>query len=90
MQAFQKEMHLFEESNTQVLGVSSDPPAAHEEFSSKHGLSFPLLSDEGGAIQKRYAPGRVTFIIDKSGVIRFVRKGTPDTRVLLQELAKLE
>ena len=90
MLAFQKEIHLFEEQNAQVLGVSSDPMAAHEEFSEKHGLSFPLVADEGGALQKQYAPGRVTFVIDKSGVIRFIRKGMPETRLLLQELARLE
>lgn len=89
MQAFQSEMKRFEELSAQVLGVSSDSVATHEEFSEKHGLTMPLLADEGGAIQKLYASGRVTFVIDKSGIIRFIQKGTPDTRILLQELAKL-
>lgn len=90
MRAFQDELPRIEEQNTQVLGVSSDSVATHEEFSRKHGLGFPLISDEGGVVQKLYAPGRVTFVIDKSGVVRFVQKGMPDTSMLLQELAKLQ
>jgi len=48
-----------------------------------------LLADEQGQMQKLYAPGRVTFLIDKGGVVRFVQKGVPDNRALLKELAKL-
>ena len=90
MQAFQDELPRFEELNTQVLGVSSDSVATHQEFSRKHGLGFPLISDEGGAVQKLYAPGRVTFVTDKSGIVRLVQKGMPEIGALLQELAKLQ
>ena len=89
MQAFQKEIHLFEKLNAQVLGVSTDSLATHQEFSSKLGLSFPLVSDENGEVQKLYAPGRVTFLIDQTGTIRLIQKGTPDTGLLLQELSRL-
>ncbi len=44
----------------------------------KHSLPFTLLSDEGGKVRKLYGvpntfgifPGRVTYIIDKEGVVR--------------------
>lgn len=89
MQAFQKEIQLFEKLNAQVLGVSTDSLATHEEFSGKHRLSFPLIADENGELQKLYAPGRVTFLIDHAGTIRLIQKGTPDTAVLLQEISRL-
>ena len=90
MQAFQKEIQLFEKLNAQVLGVSTDSLATHEEFSGKHGLSFPLVADENGELQKLYAPGRVTFLIDQAGTIRQILKGTPDTALLLQEISMLQ
>ena len=48
-----------------------------------------LFKIDPGEVQKRYAPGRVTFIIDKAGIIRFIQKGVPDNKVLLKELEKL-
>ena len=89
MQAFQNDLDRFEKLNAQVLGVSSDSVATHGEFAKKYSLKFPLLADDQGKIQKQYAPGRVTFIIDKNGVVRFVKNGVPDNKELLQELSKL-
>lgn len=62
-----------------VIGVSSDSPESHAAFAKHHGLNFTLLSDTGNKIRKLYGvdsqlfglmPGRVTFVIDKKGVIR--------------------
>lgn len=89
MQAFQNDLARFEKLNAQVLGVSPDSVATHIEFAKKYGLKFPLLADEQGLIQKQYAPGRVTFIIDKDGVVRFVQDGVPNNKELLKELSKL-
>ena len=89
MQAFQRDLDKFEKLNAQVLGVSPDSIATHEEFSSKNGLQYPLVADEAGEIRKQYAPGRVTYIIDREGVIRFIQQGVPDNGLLLKELAKL-
>lgn len=90
MQAFQRDLSSFEGLNAQVLGVSPDSPATHDEFSAGHGITFPLISDEKGEVQRQYAPGRVTFIIDRAGIVRFIQKGVPDNALLLGELEKLE
>lgn len=62
--------------DTVVLGVSTDSVNSHLEFARKHGLSFPLLADEGGNVAKSYGvlsplgiAHRVTFIINPQGVI---------------------
>lgn len=89
MQAFQNDLARFEKLNAQVLGVSPDSVATHIEFAKKYGLKFPLLADEQGNMQKQYASGRITFIIDKDGVVRFIQKGIPNNKELLKELAKL-
>ncbi len=89
MTAFQNDLRHFEKLNTQVLGVSPDTLGTHREFAERYGLNFPLIADEKGALTRLYGPGRVTFIIDKGGIIRFIHKGVPDNRVLLNELEKL-
>lgn len=61
-----------------VVGVSSDDKNSHQNFASKYKLPYPLLSDIDGEVRKAYRvpktlgliPGRVTFVIDKKGVIR--------------------
>jgi peroxiredoxin Q/BCP len=61
-----------------VLGVSSQSTQSHREFKEKEKLPFPLISDPKNEIRKLYGatgllvPPRITFIIDKSGVIRFI------------------
>ena len=66
--------------DAEVLGISSDSEESHQGFAAQYRLPFPLLSDAGGAVRKRYGvpstlgllPGRVTYVIDKQGVIRHI------------------
>ena len=68
------------ETGAEVVGVSSDSAEAHGRFAAGNGLPVILLSDEGGEVRKRYGvsstlgffPGRVTYVIDKRGVVRHV------------------
>ncbi|MCL4411738.1 MAG: peroxiredoxin [Candidatus Thermoplasmatota archaeon] len=61
-----------------VLGVSSDSVESHKNFKSNRNLQFTLISDEKKEIRKAYGatgtliPQRVTFVIDKEGLIREV------------------
>ncbi|MFN4336095.1 MAG: peroxiredoxin [Candidatus Nitrosocaldus sp.] len=64
----------------EVIGVSSDGLESHKRFASKYGLNFPLVSDVDNSISKLYGvfneekmrARRVTFIIDKDGIIRHI------------------
>ncbi len=61
-----------------VLGVSSDKASDHQAFAGKHRLPFPLLTDTKGALRALYGvpktlgliPGRVTYLIDRNGIVR--------------------
>lgn len=85
MKAFQNNLERFEKLGAQVLGVSSDSLDAHNDFVEKLGLNFSLLVDDG-SIRKSYGSGRLTYLIDQSGIIRYVHKGMPDNDRLLQEI----
>ena len=88
MQAFQNDIERFEKLNAQVLGVSKDNLKTHQEFAKELGLQFPLIADDG-TIFKLYGSGRITYIIDQSGMIRYVNKGMPENDRLIEELEKL-
>jgi peroxiredoxin len=81
MTAFRSHTDRFVEANAQVLGVSTDQPAAAGEFEAKLGLEFPLLSDWprnqvgrdfGVYNEERFVHSRTTVIIDKEGIVRDV------------------
>ena len=83
MPAFDKRIGDFEAANTQVLGISTDSPFSHENWAKSVGISnYPLLSDIQRAVVKDYgvywadwnANSRATFIVDRQGKIRFIKR----------------
>ena len=78
--AFRDSYEVFAEAGAEVIGVSSDSVDKHAGFADHHKLPFTLLSDQGGAVRKSYGvpsalgvlPGRVTYVIDRTGAVRHV------------------
>ena len=80
----------FEKLDAQIIGVSTDSMETHNKFSAENGIGFPLITDEDKTIKKLYGRGRVTYLIDKSGVIRFVQKGVPKNQDFINKLKQLQ
>ncbi|MBW4684786.1 MAG: peroxiredoxin [Komarekiella atlantica HA4396-MV6] len=78
--AFRDQYEVFKAADAEVIGVSADSSESHQRFAAKHQLPFTLLSDKGDQVRKLYGataafglfPGRVTYILDKEGVVRYV------------------
>ncbi len=78
--SFRDSYEVFQEAGAEVVGISSDSEASHQRFANKYKLPFILLSDLGGVVRKFYGvpatfgllPGRVTYIIDKKGIVRHI------------------
>ena len=78
--AFRDYFEEFGKLDAEIIGISSDSVESHRSFAAKHDLSFALLSDERGNIRRLYGvpktfglfPGRVTYVIDKEGVVNHV------------------
>ena len=78
--AFRDSYELFKDAGAEVIGVSSDTEDSHSKFSIKLRLPFKLLSDEGGRVGRLYGvpsslrmiPGRVTYVIDSQGIVRYI------------------
>jgi peroxiredoxin Q/BCP len=76
--AFRDSYEAFTDIGAEVIGVSSDSVERHAAFAGKHNLQFTLLSDKGGKVRKLFGvppalgllPGRVTYVIDRSGTVR--------------------
>jgi len=78
--SFRDSYEVFQEAGAEVVGISSDSEASHQKFANKYKLPFILLSDLGGVVRKFYGvpatfgllPGRVTYVIDKEGIVRHI------------------
>ena len=88
MKAFQSDLSDFAKLDAQVLGVSADTLETHHEFAEELDLNFPLLADDG-SISAQYGNGRVTYLIDRTAVIRMICEGMPNNAALVGEICKL-
>ena len=75
-------------NNAQNIAYPEDD--ALQKFVDEESISFPLVSDRKKAIKKLYGGGRITYLIDKTGTIRFVQKGVPDNDAFLDQLRELQ
>jgi len=88
----------FTSRGAKVIGISGDDVASHKSFANHHKLPFTLLADTGNKVRKLFGvpkklfiPGRVTYIVDKTGTITYVFNNLSDgPRHVKEALAALE
>lgn len=79
-EAFRDKYEAFKELGAEVLGISSQSMESHKSFIKHHNLPYFLLSDLDNSVRKLYGvsstlgivPKRVTFVIDKEGIIKCI------------------
>ncbi|NDK56563.1 peroxiredoxin [Pontibacter fetidus] len=77
---FRDQYEVFKEQNAEVIGISSDSSESHDDFERSHRLPFVLLSDKDNKVRNLFGvprkfgiiPGRVTYVIDKNGIVRYI------------------
>lgn len=79
--SFRDAYEAFTDNNVKVIGISSDDVESHKNFAEKFNLPFTLLADTKGEVRELFGvkddllgliPGRVTYVIDKSGKVIFM------------------
>lgn len=91
--AIREHLTEFQNPGVQVLTISIDSVHAHRAWAEEQGFEYPLLADSWphGAVARAYgvfdaaigAAARATFIIDRTGVVRWkVVNAVPDARDL--------
>ena len=81
------DLHTFQNDDVQVVSISVDSVYSHKIFSEREGYEFPLLSDfwPHGAVAQLYGAfnedagfaNRGTFLVDKTGIVRFAELNGP-------------
>lgn len=83
----------FQDAGAEVIGISSDSEASHQQFASRNRLPYLLLSDPGGQVRAKFGvpktlgliPGRVTYVIDRNGIVRHIFSSQLQTTKHVQE-----
>jgi peroxiredoxin len=98
---FNDDASKFESANTVVLGVSRDSVYSHKAWQEALDLKHRLLADMAGDMAKQYGmwiddkhiTKRATVIVDKQGVVKYVKVQeiltARDDKEILDALAKL-
>jgi thioredoxin-dependent peroxiredoxin len=78
---FRDQFEVFNQVNAMIIGISGQSVQSHKKFAEKYKLSFTLLSDTGNKVRQLFdvptnffgtLPGRVTYIVDKTGKVVYV------------------
>lgn len=79
--SFRDQYEDFTDLGAEVIGISGDGESSHDKFAKKYELPFTLLSDENKKVRNLFGvksslmgllPGRVTYVIDKSGNVQLI------------------
>ncbi len=78
----------------EVFGISADSIQSHKSFAQRYKLTFQLLSDTNNHVRKQFKvpanlfgliPGRVTYIVNKTGIISHLINNQTNPEKHIQE-----
>ena len=101
MGGHQRVKFLYDRLNARVLGVSRSDLGSNKQFAEWLSLEFPLASASTSMIGVDYGvyPNKPPYpprfekrvvIIDKKGIVRYLKDGSPDFQEILNFLLKIE
>jgi thioredoxin-dependent peroxiredoxin len=96
--SFRDQFEVFSEADAVIIGISGQSVESHKKFAEKHRLNYILLSDKGNKIRKLFGvptdlfgllPGRVTYVVDKSGKVVFMFSSQTQTQKHVDDSLKI-
>ncbi len=99
--SFRDEYEDFVHLGAVVIGVSGDSDESHRSFAAAQRLPYLLIADNDGSLRRLFGvpnslllvPGRVTYVIDREGIVRHMFNsqlfGARHVEEALQALRKL-
>ncbi len=92
MPEIERAYQTYQPRGFEVLAIDvQEGPAEVQAFMSELELSFPALLDRDAAVSRLYLARALpsSFLIDREGVVRYVKVGPLTTSILDQEIPKL-
>jgi len=88
----------FDETDAMIIGISAQSVESHKNFAESNKLNYRILSDEKNHVRKLFGvpsrafgmiPGRVTYVVDKKGIVVFIIDSQTDTQRHVDEALKI-
>ena len=95
---FRDEYDVFNNADALIIGISGQSVESHKKFAEKYHLNFTLLSDEENRVRMLFGvpvnlfgllPGRVTYIIDKSGKVVYIFNSQTNAKKHVDEALRI-
>ncbi|MGD1847065.1 MAG: peroxiredoxin [Salibacteraceae bacterium] len=95
---FRDEYEDFIDAGAEVVGISTDSVKSHEQFAGRNNLPYRILSDPKKIAVNQFGvpgflfgwfTGRVTYIIDRNGIIRHITNSIRDADRHVHEALKV-
>ena len=98
MQGHMRNLSAYEALNARVVGVSRDDVTTLKYWAKHLHITFPLLSNISGYVGSYFGAEkagqfvfeRLTVIIDKKGIVRYMKDGSPNYEEILSFLKKMK
>ena len=81
--SYSTDLARFSDLGAEVLAISPQDVASHEQFAARHHLGFPLLADTDKAVGRAYdlvGPlgfyKRSVFVVDGDGIVRYAHRSS--------------
>jgi peroxiredoxin Q/BCP len=93
--SFRDKYEDFKDFGAEVIGISGDSIASHQNFTIQYKLPFVLLSDSDKKLRTLFGvpasflgllPGRVTYVADKEGIITMIFDSVMATKHITKAL----
>lgn len=92
---FRDQFDDFKKSDAMIIGISAQSPESHKKFAETYHLPFTLLSDVNNKVRKLFGvkinpiPGRVTFIVDRTGHIVYTFESLTEPQKHVEEAMRI-
>ena len=100
LQEFQAHYDRLKELGCEVFGLNPAEAPSHEAFAKKAGITFPLLTDRGGAVARMFRATlpsigkphiiRTVYLVNPDRKIRLANRGTPAVEAIVRSIEALQ
>jgi peroxiredoxin Q/BCP len=100
LEDFQAHYAQLQALGCEVYAINPAEAASHRAFSEKYGFTFPMLTDRGGSVTRRYKATvslplrtwvlRTVYLINPERKIRLANRGNPSVEAIIRSIQALQ
>ncbi len=100
LQEFQEHYAELQDLGCEVYGVNPAEAASHQAFAEKYGFQFPLLTDRGSSVARRFKASipiglkpkmiRTVYLVNPERKIRLANRGAPSVEAIVRSIKALQ